>query len=117
PKFRPHAFPRRSSAMGLIDVFRRPPSIADAGALADFIDRRAAFLTQKNAFEYSRARAGVTWHKLFREVDFREAVDTCRWRSFPYALADVTEMVEGVLRPHAGGREAELLVSLTGISR
>lgn len=103
--------------MGLLDMFRRPPPVADAAALEEFIDQRAAFLTQKAAFEYSRARAGVMWQKLFKEVGFREAVDTSRWRSFPYAVGNVTEMVEGVLRPRASGRESELLASLTQVSR
>jgi len=42
--------------MGLLDFFRRPPPIRDVEALADFIDRNAAFVVQKGIYEYSRAR-------------------------------------------------------------
>lgn len=95
--------------MGLFDIFRRPPPIADVGALEDFLDTHAAFLVQKCVFEYSRARAGVFWDKLFKEPDFKAAVDVARWNGFAIALADVVEMVEGTLRPAARGREAALL--------
>jgi len=101
--------------MGLLDMFRRPPPIADVGALEDFLDTHAAFLVQKCVFEYSRARAGIMWEKLFREPDFRAAVDVARWNGFSIALADVVEMVEGKMRPVASGREAELLDRLVGL--
>lgn len=103
--------------MGLLDMFRRPPPLADVGELEDFLDERASFLVQKNVFEYSRARAGIMAEKLFREPGFKEAIDTARWRGYPIALANVTEMVEGVLRPRADGREDELLAAIITASR
>lgn len=102
--------------MGLFDFFRRPPPIVDVGGLEDFLDTHAAFLVQKAVFEYSRARAGVFWQKLFKEPDFKMAVDHARWHGFPIALANVTEMVEGVLRPAAAGRESELLDRLVDMA-
>jgi hypothetical protein len=102
--------------MGLFDIFRRPPPIADVGALEDFLDAHAAFLVQKSVFEYSRARAGVFWEKLFKEPDFKAAVDVARWNGFAIALADIVEMVEGTLRPPARGREAELLDRLIAMA-
>jgi hypothetical protein len=102
--------------MGLFDMFRRPPPIADVEALEDFLDSHAAFLVQKCVFEYARARAGVFWDKLFREPDFIAAVDVARWNGFVIALADVVEMVEAALRPAARGREAALLDRLIAIA-
>ena len=102
--------------MGLFDVFRSTPPIADVGALEDYLDTRAAFLVQKCVFEYSRARAGVFWDKLFKEPDFKAAVDVARWNGFAIALADVVEMVEGTLRPAARGREADLLGRLIAMA-
>ena len=102
--------------MSLLDMFRRPPPIADVGALEDFLDTHAAFLVQECVFEYSRARAGVFWDKLFGEPDFKAAVDVARWNGFAIALADVVEMVEGTLRPAARGREADLLDRLIGMA-
>jgi hypothetical protein len=83
----------------LFELFRRRPSICDARALADFIDRHAAFLVQKGMYEYSRARAGHYAKVLFREPGFLAAVEQSRWRAFPLGLAMVGEVVEGVLRP------------------
>ena len=71
-------------------------------ALADFIDRNAAFVVQKGIYEYSRARAGHYAKVLFREPEFQAAADESRWRAYPLGLAMVAELVEGVLRPAAG---------------
>jgi hypothetical protein len=88
--------------MGLLAIFRRWPPIRDAQALADFIDRNAAFVVQKGIYEYSRARAGHYAKVLFREPEFQAAAEQSRWRAYPLGLALVAELVEGVLRPVAG---------------
>jgi hypothetical protein len=87
--------------MGLLELFRRPPPISDVSSLAEFIDRNAAFIAQKGIYEYSRARAGHYAKVLFREPEFQAAADNSRWRAYPLGLAMVSELVEGVLRPHA----------------
>ena len=94
--------------MGLFDFFRRRPPIRDAQALADFIDRQAAFLVQKGIYEYSRARAGHYAKVLFREPGFQAAVEQSRWRAYPLGLAMVAELVEGVLRPYGADRQRQL---------
>jgi hypothetical protein len=88
--------------MGFFDIFRRAPAIREAGALADFIDKNAAFLIQKGMYEYSRARAGHYAKVLLSEPEFLEAIEKARWQGFPLGLAMVGEMVEGVLRPAMG---------------
>jgi hypothetical protein len=88
--------------MGLLDIFRRRPPFRDTAALADFIDRNAAFLIQKGMYEYSRARAGHYAKVLFAEPEFLEAIERARWQAFPHGLAMVAEMVDGLLRPHLG---------------
>jgi hypothetical protein len=95
--------------------FRRPPPIRDLDTLADFIDQNAAFVTQKGIYEYARARAGHYAKVLFREQPFLDAVDQARWRAYPLGLAMVAELVEGVLRPHAGedhNRQFDALMDL-----
>ena len=95
--------------MGLFDIFRRPPAIRDTGALADFIDRNAAYVVQKGIYEYSRARAGHYAKILFREPEFLAAVEQSRWRAYPLGLAMVGEQAEGQLRPVAeAGRQTQL---------
>lgn len=69
---------------------------------------QSAFVAQKCTFEYARARAGLNWDKLFREMAFRQAVEVARWEAFCYVLSDVGIILEGTLRPHAAGREVGL---------
>lgn len=83
--------------MALFDFLRRPPPIRDAPALADFIDRNAAFVVQKGLYEYSRARAGHYSKILFKEAGFQTAIEQSRWRAYPLGLAMVAEVVDAVL--------------------
>jgi hypothetical protein len=88
--------------------WRRPP-IADLDALATFLDERSAFLVQKGLHEYSRARSGHYAKVLFHEPEFIEAMEQARWRAYPLGLAMVGEVIEGVLRGHAGDAAAQHL--------
>jgi hypothetical protein len=90
-------------------LFRARPPIRDREALADFIDAQSAFLVQKGIYEYSRARAGHYAKVLFAEEGFAKSVEHSRWQAFPLGLSMVGEMVDGVLRPHAGMRRREIL--------
>ncbi|HWK95603.1 MAG TPA: hypothetical protein VNR39_09275 [Pseudolabrys sp.] len=83
--------------MALLDIFRRRPAVHDREALADFIDRNAAFLIQKAIYEYSRARAGHYSKVLFKEAGFHAAVEVSRWRAYPLGLVMVTEVTYAVL--------------------
>jgi hypothetical protein len=89
-------------------LFWRRPPIADAEALADFIDSQSAFLVQKGIYEYSRARSGHYAKVLFAEEEFSRALDRSRWSGFPLGLAMVGEVAEGVLRPHAADPALQL---------
>ncbi|MCA1363653.1 hypothetical protein I6F14_25490 [Bradyrhizobium sp. IC3069] len=96
--------------MKLLQKFFRPrPRIGDRKALADFIDAQSAFIVQKGIYEYSRARAGHYAKVLFAEEGFAQAVERSRWQAYPLGLAMVGEMVEGVLRPHAGMQRRAVL--------
>lgn len=90
-------------------LFRPRPPIVDREALADFIDAQSAFIVQKGIYEYSRARAGHYAKVLFAEEEFAQAVERSRWQAYPLGLAMVGEMVEGVLRPHAGVQRRAVL--------
>ena len=95
-------------------LFRSPP-IADAGALAEFIDMQSAFVVQKGIYEYSRARAGHYAKVLFKEQAFLDAVDRSRCSAYPIGLAMVAELVEGVLRPLAGDDRSRQLDALRAL--
>jgi hypothetical protein len=99
--------------MGFLDsilpgFLRRVPPIRSSADLADFMDARAAFLSQKCIVEFCRVRAGVYWQKLFSEAAFQTALDRSRWRAYPPCYAMVAEMVEGALREAAGMRQRAL---------
>lgn len=95
-------------------LFWRKPPIADAQALADFIDLQSAFLVQKGIHEYARARSGHYAKVLFSEEWFVQALEHSRWSAFPLGLAMVGEAVEGLLRPHTANptMQLEKLVTL-----
>jgi hypothetical protein len=95
-------------------LFWRRPPITDLGALAEFVDERAAFLVQKGLHEYSRARAGHYAKVLFNEREFIEALDRSRWSAYPLGLAMVGELVEGLLRRHASGEASQHLDPMRG---
>ena len=76
--------------------------IVDGGGLADFLAGRAAFVSQKSALDYCRARAGIGWAQLFREDEFGRAIERCRWEAYAAVLADVGEVALIYLR-HCGG--------------
>jgi len=100
----------------LSKLFSPPPAIADTVGLARFIDEHAAFLVQKGIYEYSRARAGHYAKVLFSEQPFLEALERSRWGAYPLGIAMVTELVEGVLRPHAGEARLEQLAALRDLA-
>ncbi len=82
----------------LSKLFRRPPTIRDANALAEFIDTHAAFVVQKGIYEYARARASHYSKVMFSEVEFQRAVEEARWRAYPLGLAMVGEVATVVLQ-------------------
>ena len=94
--------------MGFLDLFKKPPAIESLTEMEDFLDTRSAFMVQKCVFEYSRARAGILWQKLFSEEGFKAAVSRSTWRNYPLCLENITVMVEQVLRPNAGDQQGEL---------
>lgn len=90
--------------MGILDWFRSKPPIASRADVVEFIDTRAAFIVQKNIFDYTHALTGPYYSKLITEPAFKDAVDKSRWQSYPLALSCVSEMVHGALL--AGTKDA-----------
>jgi hypothetical protein len=88
--------------MGLLDWFRRPPPIVDRASLSDFLDTRAAFLSQKSIFDYVRGRSGPYFSMIIKEESFKASVEEGRWKNYPYGVSIVAEMVHGILLPLTG---------------
>ena len=102
--------------MGFFDIFRRPPPVRNVSALADFIDRHAAFVAQKGIYEYARARAGHYSKVLFKEPEFQAACDVSRWQTFPLGLAMVGELVHGLLVPAWQGSRPQLTEAVRALT-
>ena len=92
-----------------LKLFRPRPPIRDREELADFIDAQSAFIVQKGIYEYSRARAGHYAKVLFAEEGFAKSVELARWQAYPLGLSMVGEVVDVVLRPHAGENRRAVL--------
>jgi hypothetical protein len=101
--------------MGLFDWFRRPPAIKDRASLADFLDTRAAFLTQKSIFDYVRGRSGPYFTMIIKEESFKAGLEEARWRDYPYGLSVVAELVHGILLPLTG-RPMELAATMRDLA-
>jgi hypothetical protein len=81
---------------------------ASPADLQAFLDRQAAFVTQKTVIDYCRVKAGRAERELFADGDFQAALRHCRWQTFAAAVQDVAALAEAWLRPHAPGQETAL---------
>lgn len=104
----------------MLDLLRRLASrrerIVGVDGLADFLAARTAFVSQKSALDYCRARAGIGWAQLFREDEFGRAIERCRWESYAAVLVDVGEVALIYLR-HCGGDGPGLAAGLGRVVR
>jgi hypothetical protein len=87
----------------------RPPSIATAGELKNFLQERASLIAQKCAIDYCRGKTGLASYALFTEKPFLDALDVCRWEAFAAVLGDLFILTEGHLRTHAAAAQRPLL--------
>jgi hypothetical protein len=101
--------------MALFGFFRRRPPIREIADLADFIDQQSAYLVQRYIYDYTHARTGPYSRSLLTQPEFMQEVDRSRWAAYPLGLAMVGEMVEGVLRPHAGEDRRAVLDPLNAV--
>lgn len=83
--------------LGIPAYFRRKPPIDTREKLIEFLDTRAAFLIQKNIFDYARARSGPYFSQIIKEDAFKHSVEVSRWTGYPTGLAALAEIVRGIL--------------------
>jgi hypothetical protein len=87
---------------------RRPPPVATAAALSEFLDRRAALVAQKSVIGYCHVKTQLPLTELITETRFSEAFERSRAEAHSAVLADLTVLTEGYLRAAAGRRAIEL---------
>lgn len=85
--------------LGVLRRLRRGRArVDDPEGLADFMARATAFVSQRVTLDYCRARAGISWPQLFRESEFGQALEHCRWEAYAAILGDVGEVALIYLR-------------------
>jgi hypothetical protein len=94
-----------------------PEPIANRDELKEFLMSRAAFLVQKSIMEYVQARSNLMFSTLLSEPTFLAAYEEARWAGYPAAFSMVTEMAEGMIRPHAAGATLDLHAALVSLGR
>lgn len=94
-----------------------PEPIATRDELKEFLTSRAAFLVQKSIMEYTQARANMMFSTLLSEPAFLAAYEQARWGSYPAAFSMISEMAEGMIRPHAVGPVLDLHAGLVELGR
>jgi hypothetical protein len=72
--------------------FRRQSEVvvADAAALADFLNTRAAHVAQTTLYGYLRARAGVRFPELFSNDEFVVSINQAKWNIWVACVSDLT---------------------------
>jgi hypothetical protein len=70
--------------------------------LINFINGRAAFVSQVTLYTYVKARAGTQYPKLFENADFLTSLKIARWHIYGAAVCDLTLFAAAQLRVHGG---------------
>ena len=70
--------------------------------LINFIDGRAAFVSQVTLYTYVKARAGTQYPKLFENANFLTSLKIARWHIYGAAVCDLTLFAAAQLRVHGG---------------
>ena len=69
--------------------FIKDPPLTTRQQLYDFIDSRAAFVSQVTLYTYVKARAGTQFPKLFQNDDFLTSLRIARWHVYGAAICDL----------------------------
>ena len=69
--------------------------------LVDFIDSRAAYVSQVTLYTYVKARAGTQYPKLFENADFLTSLKIARWHIYGAAVCDLTLFSAAQMYVHA----------------
>jgi len=69
--------------------FMKDSPLTTRQQLYDFIDSRAAFVSQVTLYTYVKARAGTQYPKLFQDADFLTSLRIARWYIYGAAICDL----------------------------
>jgi hypothetical protein len=95
----------------------RPKPVAGVEALAEFLDRQSAQISQRSIIGYVHVKTRLPLHELNKEKPFATAFEVSRWEAYAAILADLVVYLHGALLPAAAGREPLLRDSLRQLYR
>ena len=93
-------FDKFKSVLKTLGLWREDP-IATRQDLLNFIDSRAAYVSQVTLYTYVKARAGTQYPKLFENEDFLTSLRMARWHIYGAAVCDLTLFSAAQLYVHA----------------
>ncbi len=107
-------FDRLKSIMKTLGLRGEDP-VATLHDLIDFIDSRAAYVSQVTLYTYVKARAGTQYPKLFENADFLTSLRIARWHIYGAAVCDLTLFSAAQLYVHGGFSAEKARDFATGI--
>jgi len=78
------------------------PPVETRQQLIDFIDTRAAYVSQVTLYTYVKARAGTQYPKLFQNTDFLTSLRIARWHIYGAAICDLSLFAVAQLKRSGG---------------
>ncbi len=78
------------------------PPVETRQQLYDFIDTRAAYVSQVTLYTYVKARAGTQYPKLFQNNDFLTSLRIARWHIYGAAICDLSLFAVAQLKRSGG---------------
>ncbi len=101
---------------GFLRQIPAPQPSSIRSRLAPSSTSRRFLLAQTSVRDYCRLRAGKGADALFANAAFAVVLDRAQWEAYPRAIAMVGEVLEAMLRPHAGANADLVLEQLTAIA-
>ena len=93
-------FDKLKSVMKTLGLRNEDP-VTTRQELVNFIDSRAAYVSQVTLYTYVKARAGTQYPKLFENADFLTSLRIARWHIYGAAVCDLTLFSAAQLYVHA----------------
>jgi len=78
------------------------PPVETRQQLYDFINTRAAYVSQVTLYTYVKARAGTQYPKLFQNTDFLTSLRIARWHIYGAAICDLSLFAVAQLKRGGG---------------
>ena len=72
----------------LLTRFRKGP-VDSVESLADFVQTRAAYVTQTSLYGYIKNRMGIKYPEMFADETMAKSINIAKWRTYGSCIADL----------------------------